>query len=61
MRRNEIKAEINKIIENVSDETLEKIHTMEEHSNNNTDSIRLSHHLKRIFSEDKGLLERLAK
>jgi hypothetical protein len=62
MSKNEVKEEINKVLENVSDEALESIlnYLKELISKSETDLI-LSNNLNRILSEDKEVLERLAK
>jgi hypothetical protein len=62
MRRNNIKTEIQKIIDKVPDDMLEDIYqVLKDFADKNPDSIKLSHNLNKILSEDKGLLERLAK
>jgi hypothetical protein len=62
MSKNEVKEEINKVLDNVSDEALESIlnYLKELISKSETDLI-LSNNLNRILSEDKEVLERLAK
>jgi hypothetical protein len=60
MNRNEIKIEILKIIDKSSDETLEEILVVLKELAEKADSI-YSSNLNKILSEDKGLLERLAK
>lgn len=62
MSKNEIKEQINKVLDNVSDEALESIlnYLKELISKSDTDLI-LSNNLNRILSEDKEVLERLAK
>lgn len=62
MRRNILKTEIQKIIDKVPDDMLEDIYqVLKDFADKNPDSIKLSHNLNKILSEDKGLLERLAK
>ena len=62
MRRENLKSEIQKIIDKVPDDMLEDIYKiLKDFADKNPDSISLSHHLNRILNEDKGLLERLAK
>lgn len=62
MKRDNIKTEIQKIIDKVPDEMLEEIYNiLKDFADKNPDSIKLSHHLNKILTEDKGLLERLAK
>lgn len=62
MKRDNIKTEINKIIDKVPDDMLEDIYTiLKDFADKNPDTIKLSHNLNKILSEDKGLLERLAK
>ena len=62
MSKNEVKEEINKVLDNVSVEALESIlnYLKELISKSETDLI-LSNNLNRILSEDKEILERLAK
>jgi hypothetical protein len=62
MSKNEVKDQINKVLENVSDEALESIlnYLKELISKSETDLI-LSNNLNKILSEDKEVLERLAK
>ena len=62
MTKNEIKEQINKVLDNVSDEALESIlnYLKELISKSDTDLI-LSNNLNKILSEDKEVLERLAK
>jgi hypothetical protein len=62
MSKNEVKEQINKVLDNVSDEALESIlgYLQELISKSETDFI-LSNNLKKILSEDKEVLERLAK
>lgn len=62
MEKENIKAEIYKIIDKVPEDMLEQIYnTLKEFADKDTDSIKLSHSLNKILTEDKGLLERLAK
>ena len=62
MRRDNIKTEIQKIIDKVPDEMLEDIYkVLKDFADKTPNSIKLSHNLKKILTEDKGLLERLAK
>jgi hypothetical protein len=62
MSKNEVKEQINKVLDNVSDEALESIlgYLQELISKSETDFI-LSNNLNKILSEDKEVLERLAK
>jgi hypothetical protein len=62
MSKNEVKDQINKVLENVSDEALESIlnYLKDLISKSETDLI-LSNNLNKILSEDKEVLERLAK
>ena len=62
MSKNEVKEQINKVLDNVSDEALESIlnYLKELISKSETDLI-LSNNLNKILSEDKEVLERLAK
>ena len=61
MSKNEVKEQINKVLDNVSDEALESIlnYLKELISKSETDLI-LSNNLNKILSEDKEVLERLA-
>lgn len=62
MRRDDLKVEIQKIIDKVPENMLEDIYNiLREFADKNPDTIKLSHNLNKILSEDKGLLERLAK
>ena len=62
MRREIIKTEIHKIIDNVPDDMLEHLYkALKDFADKDSDSIKLSQNLDRILTEDKGLLERLAK
>ena len=62
MSKNEVKDQINKVLDNVSDEALESIlnYLKELISKSETDFI-LTNNLNKILSEDKEVLERLAK
>jgi hypothetical protein len=62
MSKNEVKDQINKVLDNVSGEALESIlnYLKELISKSETDFI-LSNNLNKILSEDKEVLERLAK
>jgi hypothetical protein len=62
MRKGNIKIEIQKIIDKVPDDMLEEIYAiLKDFADKSPDSIKLSHNLNKILSEDKGLLDRLAK
>jgi uncharacterized protein YjcR len=62
MRRDNIKIEIQKIIDKVPDDMLEDIYNiLKDFAGKSPDSIKLSHNLNKVLNEDKGLLERLAK
>jgi hypothetical protein len=62
MSKNEVKDQINKVLDNVSDEALESILNYLKGiiSKSESDFI-LSNNLNKILSEDKEVLERLAK
>lgn len=61
MSREQIKTEIHRILENVPDDMLEQVYdSLRQFADKNPDQIKLSHHLNKILTEDKGLLERLA-
>lgn len=62
MRRDNIKIEIQRILDKVPDDMLEEVYSiLKDFADKNPDTIKLSHNLKKILAEDKGLLERLAK
>lgn len=62
MRRDNIKVEIQKILDKVPDDMLEEVYSiLKDFADKNPDTIKLSHNLNKILTEDKGLLERLAK
>jgi hypothetical protein len=62
MRRDNIKTEIQKIIDKVPDDMLQDIYNiLKDFADKDPNSIKLSHNLNKILTEDKGLLERLAK
>jgi hypothetical protein len=62
MRKGNIKIEIQKIIDKVPDDMLEEIYgILKDFADKSPDSIKLTHNLNKILSEDKGLLDRLAK
>ncbi|MGK7389401.1 MAG: hypothetical protein ACNS60_03595 [Candidatus Cyclobacteriaceae bacterium M2_1C_046] len=62
MRRDNIKIEIQKILDNVPDDMLEEVYSiLKDFADKNPDTIKLSHNLNKILREDKGLLQRLAK
>lgn len=60
--RKHIKTEIQRIIEKVPDDALAQIYAvLKDFSIKNNDPVKLSHNLNKILTEDKRLLERLAK
>jgi hypothetical protein len=62
MSTNEIKAEIQKLLDNVPEIVLNDLLDYLRIAQNQTNNqIELSHHLRKIISEDKELLEKLAK
>lgn len=62
MKREKLKLDIQKIIDKVPDKMLEDIYKiLKDFADRNLDSIKLSHGLNKILTEDKDLLERLAK
>ena len=62
MSKNEVKEQINKVLDNVSDEVLESIlHYLKELISKSEKDLILSNNLNKILSEDKEVLERLAK
>jgi hypothetical protein len=62
MSKNEVKEQINKVLDNVSDEALESIlNYLKELISKSEKDFILSNNLNKILSEDKEVLERLAK
>jgi hypothetical protein len=62
MSTNEVKAEIQKLLDNVPEIVLNDLLDYLRIAQNQTNNqIELSHHLRKIISEDKELLEKLAK
>ena len=62
MSKNEVKEQINKILDNVSDEALESIlNYLKELISKSEKEFILSNNLNKILSEDKEVLERLEK
>jgi hypothetical protein len=62
MSKSEVKDQINKVLENVSDEALESIlNYLKELISKSESNLILSNNLNKILSEDKEVLERLAK
>ena len=62
MSKNEVKEQINKVLDNVSDEALESIlNYLKELISKSEKEFILSNNLNKILSEDKEVLERLAK
>jgi GTPase SAR1 family protein len=62
MRSNEIKIEIQKIIDTITDDMLEEIYNiLKELADKNPDALKLSHNLNKILTEDNQLLQSLAK
>lgn len=61
MEKENIRTEIIKIIDKVPEDMLEQIYnSLKDFTDKDADSIKLSHNLNKILTEDKGLLERLA-
>jgi hypothetical protein len=61
MATKEIKEKINKVLDNMSDDTLEDVFKyLKSLTNKSRSNILLSQNLGRILEEDKNLLERLA-
>jgi hypothetical protein len=61
MEREEIRLEIQKLIDQVPDDTLQEIYeTLKEVVDKSADVVKLSHNLNKILSEDRALLRRLA-
>jgi hypothetical protein len=61
MTRTEIKMEIQKVLDNIPENVLQDVLGLLQNFQNQGDSLKLSHSLRHIFSEDKELLEKLAK
>lgn len=62
MSKEEVKTGINEMLENIPEEALQDVfHYLKSVQDKSTDSISLSKNLRTILSEDKELLERLAK
>lgn len=62
MGREEVKTAINQLLENTSEEVLKEVFDYLKTVNQKSqDSVALSQNLRTILSEDKELLERLAK
>jgi hypothetical protein len=62
MSKNDVKDQINKVLDNVSDEALESIlNYLKELISKSEEDLILSNNLNKILSEDKEVLERLAK
>lgn len=62
MKRDNLKTEIQKIIDTVPDDMLENIYKiLKNFAEKEPDSIKLSDNLNKVLTEDRGLLERLAK
>jgi len=61
MRKDELKIEIQKIIDQVPEDMLGEIYKiLKEIADKSPDSVKLSHNLNKILTEDKDLLKRLA-
>ena len=61
MSKDEIKYEINRVLDNFSDKALEELLTfLKQLESQNNNSFLSSSDLQKILSEDKQLLERLA-
>jgi hypothetical protein len=62
MSKNEVKEQINKVLDNVSDEALEStLNYLKELISKSENDLILSNNLNKVLSEDKEVLERLAK
>jgi hypothetical protein len=62
MTKTEIQSEIQKVLESVPENVLEDVlDFLKELQNQPAEKVKLTNHLRRILSEDKELLERLAK
>ena len=62
MSREEVKSAINELLNNSSERVLQEVFDyLKSLEGKHEDSVRLSHNLRTILTEDKELLERLAK
>jgi glutamyl-tRNA reductase len=62
MTKTEIKMEIQKVLDNVPENLLHDIlELLKDLQNESTEQIQITHALRQILSEDKELLDRLAK
>jgi hypothetical protein len=62
MTKTEIKMEIQKVLDNVPENLLHDIlELLKDFQNESTEQIQITHSLRQILSEDKELLDRLAK
>ncbi|MBA3665445.1 MAG: hypothetical protein H0W61_14715 [Bacteroidetes bacterium] len=62
MTKTEIKSEIQKVLENVPENVLKDIlDLLKDLQNQPGENLKLTHSLRQILSEDKELLEKLAK
>lgn len=62
MTKTEIKIEIQKVLDNVPENVLQDIlNLLKDMQNVPTERIEITHSLRQILSEDKELLEKLAK
>ena len=62
MNSKEVKTEIQKVLDKVPDNLLQDIlDYLKAIQSKSSDTVQLSKHMKQIISEDKALLERLAK
>jgi hypothetical protein len=62
MSINELKSEIQKALDNVPEFVLEDVLTLLKNAQNQSgDKVALANHLRKILTEDKNLLDRLAK
>ena len=62
MTSNQIKSEIQKVLDNVPESVLKDIlDFLKELQVHSADNIKLTNNLRKILSEDKNLLDRLAK
>jgi hypothetical protein len=61
MTKAELKLEIQRVLENVPDNVLKDLLTLLRGLQGQSSDVALSHSLRQILSEDKELLQRLAK
>ena len=62
MTKTQLKSEIQKVLDNVPENILQDIlELLRDFQNDSTNRVEITHSLRKILSEDKELLEKLAK